>query len=65
VRLIKSDPHFSHLPVIIVSYKENSEDLVNGLEVGADYYLTKSTFHDTSLLELVHRLIDANVEASE
>ena len=57
VRLIKSDRTFNALPVIIVSYKEREEDRRRGMEAGADYYLTKGSFHDKSLLDAVADLI--------
>lgn len=57
VRLIKSDRSFSSVPVIIVSYKEREEDRRRGMDAGADYYLTKGSFHDNSLLDAVTDLI--------
>ena len=62
VRLIKSDRTYNALPVIIVSYKEREEDRRRGMEAGADYYLTKGSFHDSSLLDAVADLI-GEVEA--
>ncbi len=62
VRLIKSDRDFNSVPVIIVSYKEREEDRRRGMEAGADYYLTKGSFHDNSLLDAVADLI-GEVEA--
>jgi two-component system sensor histidine kinase and response regulator WspE len=56
-RLIKSDPRFKTLPVMIVSYKDREEDRLRGLEAGADYYLTKGGFHDETLLQAVVDLI--------
>jgi two-component system sensor histidine kinase and response regulator WspE len=55
--LIKRDLRLKSLPVVIVSYKDSEEDRLRGLEAGADYYLTKSSFHDESLLEAVMGLI--------
>jgi two-component system, chemotaxis family, sensor histidine kinase and response regulator WspE len=55
--LIKSDPRFASLPVVIVSYKDREEDRLRGLEAGADYYLTKGGFHDETLLQAVIDLI--------
>ena len=47
---------------MIVSYKDRPEDRQRGLEAGADYYLTKGSFHDETLIEAVVDLIG---EASE
>lgn len=55
--LIKKDAHLKSLPVMIVSYKDREEDRLRGLDAGADYYLTKGSFHDERLLEAVVDLI--------
>ena len=55
--LIKQDPLLKPLPVMIVSYKDREEDRLRGLEAGADYYLTKGSFHDETLLQAVVDLI--------
>lgn len=57
VRQIKSHPRLHSLPVIIVSYRDREEDRIQGLEAGADYYLTKSSFHDSTLIDAVVDLI--------
>ncbi|WP_421903843.1 response regulator [Maridesulfovibrio sp.] len=54
---IKSDPDLKSIPVMMVSYKDRKEDKLRGLEAGADYYLTKSSFHDETLLSAVEDLI--------
>ena len=43
--------------MIVVSYRDREEDRIQGLEAGADYYLTKSSFHDDTLIEAVVDLI--------
>lgn len=55
--LIKKDPQLRSIPVMIVSYKDRDEDKMRGLEAGADYYLTKGSFHDETLLQAVVDLI--------
>jgi len=57
VQLIKQDDRLHSTPVMIVSYKDREEDRRRGLEVGADYYLTKGSFHDETLIEAVVDLI--------
>ena len=57
VEMIKSNKQFSDTPVIIVSYKDRAEDRQSGMDVGADYYLTKGSFHDDSFVNAVHDLI--------
>ena len=63
-RLIKNDPRLHATPVMIVSYKDREEDRLRGLDAGADYYLTKGSFHDETLLQAVLDLIgEPEVEA--
>jgi two-component system sensor histidine kinase and response regulator WspE len=57
LQLIKKDPNLRSIPVLIVSYKDREEDRRRGLEAGADYYLTKGSFQDESLLHAVADLI--------
>ena len=57
VRHIKEDPYLKSLPMMIVSYKDREEDRMAGLEAGANYYLTKNSFRDETLIEAVEDLI--------
>ncbi len=57
VRRIRQDADRKGTPVMIVSYKDREEDKLRGLQAGADYYLTKSSFHDDRLIEAVRDLI--------
>ena len=40
-RLLKKDPQTQYIPVIILTAKGDEADIVSGLEVGADDYVTK------------------------
>ncbi|BAU15482.1 CheA signal transduction histidine kinase [Leptolyngbya sp. NIES-3755] len=57
VKQLKNHPRLHSTPVIIVSYRDRPEDRIGGLEAGADYYLTKSSFHDDSLIDAVVSLV--------
>ncbi len=57
VTMIRNDPHQRNVPVMIVSYKDREDDRRRGLDAGADYYLTKGSFHDEALLDAVNDLI--------
>lgn len=57
VRRIREDARLRAMPVMIVSYKESEEDRMRGLEAGANAYLTKSSFHDETLVSEVVDLI--------
>ena len=57
VSRIKADARLHNMPVIMVSYKDREEDRLRGLEAGADRYMTKSSFHDETLVAAVLELI--------
>jgi two-component system sensor histidine kinase and response regulator WspE len=62
VGMIKADVRLHALPMMIVSYKDRPEDRARGMTAGADYYLTKGSFHDETLLDAVFDLIgEANL----
>jgi signal transduction histidine kinase len=52
---IKQDPTTQHIPVILVTSKAESEMKIEGLELGADDYITKP-FHPRELLARVSAL---------
>ena len=56
-RAIKADPNLSSIPVIIVTSLERDEEKAEGVEAGADAYITKSVFNQDTLLDTVERLI--------
>lgn len=62
VNSMKDDHQLKKLPIMIVSYKDRHEDRQRGLEAGADYYLTKGSFHDETLMEAVVDLIGEATE---
>ncbi len=47
----------SKIPVVIVSYKDRTEDRTKGKSAGANVYLTKSSFQDDSFLRTIRELI--------
>jgi two-component system, chemotaxis family, sensor histidine kinase and response regulator WspE len=57
VTSIKQDPQLKSLPVMIVSYLDGEKDRQRGLQAGADYYLTKGSFQDETLIQAVVDLI--------
>jgi two-component system sensor histidine kinase and response regulator WspE len=57
VKLVRREPSLRDLPVIVVSYKDREEERLRGLEAGANYYLTKTSFHDETFLRAVVDLI--------
>jgi len=57
VTLIKRDAALRAIPVMIVSYKDRDEDRRRGLDAGADYYLTKGSFYDETMLRAIEDFI--------
>ena len=57
IKEIKRHPRLGSTPVIVVSYRDREDDRIQGLEAGANYYLTKSSFHDDTLIRAVVDLI--------
>lgn len=57
VQRVRADPDLRSLPVMIVSYKDRAEDRQRGLDAGADYYLTKGSFQDDTLINAVVDLV--------
>ncbi len=56
-KIIKADATLQHIPVIIVTSLERDEEKAEGIEAGADAYITKSVFNQDTLLDTVERLI--------
>jgi two-component system, OmpR family, alkaline phosphatase synthesis response regulator PhoP len=40
-RILKNDPGTSHIPIVVLTAKGEESDIVAGLELGADDYITK------------------------
>lgn len=57
VRQMRNHPRFQSLPVIMVSYRDRPEDRQQGLAAGANFYLTKSSFQNDTLVQAVQELI--------
>jgi two-component system sensor histidine kinase and response regulator WspE len=54
---IREHSELKALPIIIISYKDQEEDRLAGLQAGANYYLTKSSFQDRTFIQAVADLI--------
>lgn len=55
-RRLRSDPSIPFIPIILVTAKADSKDIVAGLEAGGDEYLTKPVDH-TSLVARVKSML--------
>ena len=56
-RAIKADSALKGIPVVIVTSLERAEEKAEGIDSGADAYITKSVFNQDTLLDTVERLI--------
>ncbi|HET89198.1 MAG TPA: hybrid sensor histidine kinase/response regulator [Chloroflexi bacterium] len=54
---IREDSRLAEIPVILVTSLDSPEDKARGIEVGADAYITKSSFDQNNLLETIEQLI--------
>jgi DNA-binding response OmpR family regulator len=55
-RMIKNDPSINSLPIIILSAKSEEIDIILGLEMGADDYITKP-FSPRELIARIHAVL--------
>ena len=55
-RHLRNIPQFAQLPIIVVSTRDRPEDRLEGLQAGADAYLTKQALDAGELVDLVRRL---------
>lgn len=56
-RLIKQDKRIAHIPVILLTARQNTEAKLEGLQTGADDYVTKP-FNMTILVLRIRKLIE-------
>ena len=54
---IRADKKLAEVPVVLVTALSAPEDRERGIDAGANAYIVKSGFDQTSLLEVVRRLI--------
>jgi len=56
-RTLKKNDEYKDIPVVMVTALEKEEDKRRGIEVGAEAYITKTSFDQKNLLETIERLI--------
>jgi CheY-like chemotaxis protein/anti-sigma regulatory factor (Ser/Thr protein kinase) len=64
LRRIKTDERFRHVPVIMQTAASSPEQIREGIEAGAYYYLTKP-YEPQALLAIVHAALDEVEERSK
>ena len=55
-RVLKKDERTSHIPIILLTSKSGDENILKGIEIGADEYITKP-FNNEILITKVDKLI--------
>ena len=55
-RTLRAEPRFADLPVIVVSTLDRPADRLEGLEAGADAYVSKQGLDARELVALVMRV---------
>ncbi|MGE5342572.1 MAG: protein kinase domain-containing protein [Candidatus Omnitrophota bacterium] len=63
-RVLKNDLHTSHIPIILLTAKAQDENIIQGLETGADDYITKP-FNTRMLNARIKNLIDLRLGLQE
>ncbi len=63
LRMVRAEPRLASVPVVIVSMKDREEDIVRGLEAGADDYVVKP-FNARELLTRVRKPLKRNGRAA-
>lgn len=51
-RILRKNKHTSHIPIVIINGNKNEEDIIEGLQAGADDYIAQ----DFSIAELAARV---------
>ncbi len=63
-KIIKSNPKYAHIPVVMVTALTDATDRVRGLEAGADDFLSKP-LNDTALMARVRSLVRLKMTIDE
>ncbi len=61
LRELRNDGRTSGIPIVLLSMRDREEDIVHGLEQGADDYVVKP-FNARELLARVRKLLDRRTE---
>ena len=54
---LRQEENYQHVPIIIVSSRDQEEDKRKGIQVGADAYIVKGGFEQSNLLSTIQSLI--------
>jgi CheY-like chemotaxis protein len=54
-RHLRDTTSLAHIPIVVVSTRDQEQDRLAGLEAGADAYVTKQSLVGSELVSLIHR----------
>jgi two-component system chemotaxis sensor kinase CheA/two-component system sensor histidine kinase and response regulator WspE len=54
---LRTHDRYQATPIVIITSREQEEDKRRGIQVGADAYIVKGDFDQSSLLETLHNLL--------
>ncbi len=57
IERLKKESRFKDIPVILVTSLQTEADKKRGIEAGADAYITKGTFDQKHLLDIIQRFV--------
>jgi DNA-binding response OmpR family regulator len=55
-RRLKADPELADIPVIMLTTRDQANDVLNGLDAGAIDYIPKDAFAEAVLLETIRQM---------
>lgn len=55
-RSLKADPQTADIPVVMLTHRDQAQDALEGLEIGAVDYIPKDTFAEHNLVQALHQL---------
>lgn len=58
-RLLKFDRNYRHIPIILLTARDEEDNIKTGMKTGADLYLTKP-IEPEQLIEAVHKFLGDN-----
>jgi len=55
-RALRTDPTTAHIPIVMLTHRDEAHDALSGLESGADDYIPKDAFAEHNLVESLRHL---------
>ncbi len=55
--LLKNDPKFSNIPIVVVTTRDDNEFIQKGIEIGVDGYFLKTKFSEEEFLKKIEKMV--------